>query len=68
MQTIHIDVKDHYVSNVLTMLKGMKDVMIDNIHLDNAVPKKDKEIFIDLQVPSMHKIWDNDADKAWDAL
>ena len=68
MQTIHIDVKDNYISNVLTMLKGMKDVMIENIHIDDNRVKNDEETFIDLQVPSMEKTWDNDADKGWDAL
>lgn len=68
MQTIHIDVKDNYVSNVLTMLKSMKDIMIDNIHVDSVLPKDDEHTFMDLQVSSMQKTWDNDTDKAWDAL
>jgi len=72
MQTIHIDVKDSYVSNVLTLLKGVKDVMIEKIHVDS--PKEDSNNdFMDLQMMSMQEhsmksTWDNDADKAWDGL
>jgi len=68
MQTIHIDVKDMYVSNVLTMLKSMKDVMIDKINLDTPSDTRDEEDFMKLQTMSMNKTWDNDEDKAWDEL
>jgi len=68
MQTIHIDVKDMYVSNVLTMLKSMKDVMIDRINLETPSSTRDEEDFMKLQTSSMNKTWDNDEDKAWDEL
>jgi len=68
MQTIRIDVKDMYVSNVLTMLKGMKDVMIEKINIDTPGSREDDEDFIKLQTSVMDKTWDNDEDKAWDEL
>ena len=68
MQTIHIEVKDIYVSNVLTMLKSMKDVMINKINLDTSNSARDDENFMKLQANSMDKTWDNDEDKAWDEL
>ena len=68
MQTIHIDVKDIYVSNVLTMLKSMKDVMIDKINLDTPSGIQDEEDLMKLQANSMNETWDNDEDKAWDEL
>jgi len=68
MQTIHIDVKDIYVSNVLTILKSMKDVMIDKINLDTPSGIRDEEDFMKLQASSLKETWDNDEDKVWDEL
>ena len=68
MQTIHIDVKDMYVSDVLSMLQSMKDVMIDRINLDTPSGTRDEEDFMKLQISSMNKTWDNDEDKAWNEL
>ena len=72
MQTIHIEVKDSYVNNVLTLLKGVKDVMIDKIHVDTPKQSSNDD-FMELQMGamqegSMKSTWDNDVDKAWDAL
>jgi len=68
MQTIHIDVKDRYVSNVLTLLRSMKDVMIDKVSVDTPSTTRDKEELMKLQTTSMSNTWDNDEDKAWDEL
>jgi len=68
MQIIRIDVKDRYVSNVLTMLKGMKDVMIEKINIDTPSGREDDEDFIKLQISVMDRTWDNNEDKAWDEL
>ena len=71
MQTIYIDVKDQYVSNVLTMLKGMKDVMIDKIRIDTPNSPEvsgTSEELMKLQSSTMQKTWDNTDDKAWDEL
>ncbi len=71
MQTIYIDVKDQYVSNILTMLKGVKDVMIDKIRIDtpnSPEASATSEELMELQSSSMQKTWDNADDKAWDEL
>ncbi len=69
MKMIYIEVKDNYVSNVLKMLEGIKEVMIDKIKLEplNKEDKTDDDL-IALQTSSMEKTWENDEDKAWDAL
>ncbi|MFK5976108.1 MAG: hypothetical protein QM493_06335 [Sulfurovum sp.] len=35
MQTIQIDIKDSYLPNILEILNGLKDVMIENIYIEN---------------------------------
>jgi hypothetical protein len=35
MKTIHINVKDDYVDNVVMMLNGLKNIMIDTIELED---------------------------------
>ena len=34
MKTIHINVKDDYVDNVVLMLNALKNIMIDTIELE----------------------------------
>ncbi|MEA1880084.1 MAG: hypothetical protein U9N11_05535 [Campylobacterota bacterium] len=68
MQTIYIDVKDLYVPNVLKMLHGMKDVMIDKIKVESQEVDENTETLMMMQTQSLEETWDNDEDKAWDAL
>lgn len=42
MQTITLQVKDNYVDNILNILNGLKDIMVDKIELE-----KDKNLQID---------------------
>ena len=35
MQTIQIDIKDSYLPNILEILNGLKDVMIENIYIED---------------------------------
>ena len=42
MQTIQLQVKDGYTQNVLDILSGLKDIMIENIEV-----KKDKNLELD---------------------
>lgn len=37
MKTIHINVKDDYVDNVLMMLNGLKNIMIGTIELEDDI-------------------------------
>ena len=64
MQTIHLEVKDDYVKNLLVMLNSLKDIMIEKIDVETP----ETEIFIKLQESSMSKTWDNEEDKVWDEL
>ena len=69
MQTIHIDVKDNYAAKVLTMLETLRGVMLEDIKVEKkstslSTPKE----LIDAQQSVMQSTWDNEQDKAWDAL
>ena len=69
MKTIYIEVKDDYVSNVLKMLDGIKDVMINKIKFEPLdKEKKTEQVLMMLQSSSMEQTWKNDEDKAWDDL
>ncbi len=69
LKTIYIEVKDDYVSNVLKMLDDIKGVMINKIKLEPSDnPTKIEDPLMMLQITSMEETWDNDKDKAWDAL
>ncbi len=66
---IYIEVKEDYVSNVLKMLDGIKDVMIDKIKLEPLdKQERTEDVLMKLQTNSMEKTWKNDEDKAWDEL
>ncbi len=71
MITIHIDVKDSYLSNVLSMLESLKGVMPNKIDVDTAKSDHDKTDFTiiqNAQIDSMKDIWENESDKAWDEI
>jgi len=67
MQTIHLEVKDDYVKNVLVMLSSLKDIMIEKIDVEASNENEVMEFSV-LQESSMLKSWDNEEDKVWDAL
>ena len=74
MKTIYIDVKDSYVNNVLSMLESIKGIMLNRIDVVTEKPLQpddqndDVTAFESLQESIMSKTWENNADKAWDAL
>jgi len=37
MQTIQINIKDNYLPNILEILNGLKDVMIENISVQEPI-------------------------------
>jgi len=67
MQKITIEVKDDYVNNIMTVLQGLKGVLVDKIKVDKNI-EENNENLITLQQSAMQHTWDNDEDKAWDAL
>ena len=69
MQKITIEVKDDYVNNIIAVLQGLKGVIVDKIKLDDmAIKESDTKGMIALQQDVMERIWNNDEDKAWDAV
>ncbi len=66
MQTIHLEVKDIYVTNLVTMLQSLKDIMIDKIEVESSID--DERILKSLQQSSLAKTWENNEDKVWDEL
>ena len=69
MQTIKIEVKDNYVSNVFEILHNLKGVMIEKIKFDESDQEKKIDIdLIKLQVNSMQDTWSNNEDEVWDEL
>jgi hypothetical protein len=71
MKTIHIDVKDPYVQNVLAVLESLKGIMLNRIDIEPAKKSEKKsnpESIMTLQETSMKSTWDNEADEVWDAL
>ena len=64
MQTIHLEVKDDYVKNLLVMLNSLKDIMIEKIDVETP----ETETLTKLQETSMSKTWENEEDKVWDEL
>jgi len=74
MRTIHIDVKDNYINNVLSMLESIKGIMLNKIDVDAEQPiqiKKDEsdlKTLKDAQADSTRSVWDNETDEAWNEL
>ncbi|MGE4509507.1 MAG: hypothetical protein AB7D43_00230 [Sulfurimonadaceae bacterium] len=69
MQTIHIDVQDGYVAKVVTMLETLRGVMLEDIKVEKkSTPFTSPKELVDAQQIVMQSTWDNDADKAWDAV
>jgi len=66
MKKITIEVKDDYLENILTLLKSLQGIMIEKVTLFSK--NQEEKNFYKLQESSMQKTWDNDEDKAWDAL
>ena len=69
MQKIIIEVKDDYVNNIMSVLQGLKGVIVDKIKFDDSIHyNSNDDNMIKLQQDSMRNTWNNDEDKAWDAL
>jgi len=69
MQTIHIDVQDNYAKKVLAMLESLRGVMLEDIKVEKKIIMQEtpKEL-IEAQEGVMQSTWDNEQDKAWDAI
>ncbi len=58
MQTIHLEVKDSYVTNIMTLLNSLKDVMIDKIEIQGDPNLKDDPYFYERR-EELHKLRDD---------
>jgi len=58
MQTIHLEVKDAYVKNIMTLLDSLKDVMIDKIEIDGDANLKEDPYFYERR-EELHKLRDD---------
>ena len=64
MQTITIDVKDNKLDIILTIIKNLKDDVVESYHVD---PKEqEKTDFMKLSNTSFGKVWDNQEDSVYD--
>ena len=69
MQTIHIEVQDTYAKKVLALLESLRGVMLEDIKIEKKPLKQDTpHELIEAQENVMQSTWDNEQDKAWDAL
>jgi len=58
MQTIHLEVKDDYVKNIIALLNSVRDVMIDKIEIDGDANLKDDPYFYERR-EELHKLRDD---------
>ncbi|MGE0739429.1 hypothetical protein [Sulfurimonas sp.] len=58
MQTIHLEVKDSYVANIMTLLHSLKDGMIDKIEIQSDPNLKEDPYFYERR-EDLHKLRDD---------
>jgi hypothetical protein len=58
MQTIHLEVKDDYVKNIIALLNSVRDVMIDKIEIDGDANLKEDPYFYERR-EELHKLRDD---------
>lgn len=58
MQTIHLEVKDSYVANIMTLLHSLKDGMIDKIEIESDANLKEDPCFYERR-EDLHKLRDD---------
>ena len=58
MQTIHLEVKDSYVANIMTLLHSLKDGMIDKIEIESDANLKEDPYFYERR-EDLHKLRDD---------
>ncbi len=64
MQTLIIDVKDNKLDVVLTIIKNLKDDVIESYHIDSK--KQESTDFMKLSNVALEKVWDNKEDSVYD--
>lgn len=64
METITIDVKDNKMDIVLTIIKNLKDDVIEGYHLNRD--SQENNDFMKLSNNAMERVWDNKEDSVYD--
>ncbi|MEA2048969.1 MAG: hypothetical protein U9O64_11065 [Campylobacterota bacterium] len=64
METITIDVKDNKMDIVLTIIKNLKDDVIEGYHLNRD--SQESNDFMKLSNNAMERVWDNKEDSVYD--
>ncbi len=64
MQTVIIDVKDNKLDVILTIIKNLKDDVIESYYIDSK--KLENSDFMRLSNTALEKIWDNQEDSVYD--
>ena len=64
MHTLIIDVKDNKLDVILTIIKNLKDDVIERYHIDSK--EEENTDFMKLSNVTLEKIWDNEEDSVYD--
>ena len=64
MHTLIIDVKDNKLDVILTIIKNLKDDVIECYHIDSK--EEENTDFMKLSNVTLEKIWDNEEDSVYD--
>ena len=64
MHTLIIDVKDNKLDIILTIIKNLKDDVIERYHIDSK--EEENTDFMKLSNVTLEKIWDNEEDSVYD--
>jgi hypothetical protein len=64
MHTLTIDVKDNKLDVILTIIKNLKDDVIERYHIDSK--EEENTDFMKLSHAAFENVWDNEEDSVYD--
>ncbi len=64
MQTITIDVKDNNLDIILTIIKNLKNDVVESYHVNSK--EQERIDFMKLSNTALEKVWDNQEDSVYD--
>ena len=64
MHTLTIDVKDNKLDVILTIIKNLKDDVIERYHVDSK--EEENRDFMKLSHAAFENVWDNEEDSVYD--
>ena len=66
MQTIKLEIEDSNVDVVLSIIKNLKDDLINKYEVLNE--QQESKDFMNISNKSLEKVWDNQEDSVYDKL